>query len=128
MAEVLQEYHSSIIHMLAHTRARVRMLLWAHMAIQQFRGLNVAMATSGNEYGLTIPPQAVNVQIRLREGSTASAKVYVASVGNGGTPLNYITVDSTRPLVIQGRWGGQSFFVMPGANTLNAEIAYLIDT
>jgi hypothetical protein len=93
------------------------------MAQQQFACINVAMATSGNEYSASIPPGAIDVKIKLADATNA-AKIYTASVGNGGTPANYWTINPGQILEMHTKMGGQTFYLMGATNSLVAQILY----
>src|SRR5579859_4942155 len=96
------------------------------MSIQQFTGLNVALTTAGNEYSLVIPPGAMDVQLKLRD-ATKTLKIYGVSVGNGGSPANYITLAAGQVLSFRTKQGGQTIYVMPADNTQVLEACYFID-
>lgn len=82
------------------------------------------MGTSGNEYSVSIPPNAVNVKIKARD-TTNTIKVYTVSVGNGGSPANYVTIPANMIVDLRGMFGAQILYLMPSANTMVAEIFYI---
>lgn len=95
--------------------------------MQQLVGQNIALTTSGNEYSIAIPSNVSNIKISLAD-QTNTAKIYNVSVGNGGSPANYWTLGPGEVLEFSAKFGPQTIFIMPGANTLIAQVLYIADT
>ena len=96
------------------------------MAVQQLVGANVAMTTATNEYSIAIPPGAINLQLKCRDLVNA-IKVYTVSVGNGGSPANFYTINPNSTLSFFSKAGGQTLYLMSTASAIVLEASYLID-
>jgi hypothetical protein len=83
------------------------------------------MATAGNEYSVTIPPQALDVHIKMRD-ATSKLKIYTTSVGNT-TPSNYYTVNAGATLEFRTKLGGQTIYLQSDGTSVVAEVSYVID-
>jgi hypothetical protein len=97
------------------------------MSQRQLQIINVALTTANNEYSITIPTGAVNVQMKLGD-ATNTVKVYQVSVGNAGTPANFWTIDAGQvsPFAptVQDQ---QTFYLMSAAAGVSLQVSYYLD-
>lgn len=97
------------------------------MSIRNIQIVNVSMTTGTNEYSVTIPTGAIEVQIKLQD-ATHTAMVYQVSVGNGGSPANFWNIDAGATWYLGStRQDQQTLYLMSSTSAVAAEVSYYLD-
>jgi hypothetical protein len=97
------------------------------MSYRNVQVVNVAMTTGTDEYSVVIPTGAIEVQIKLQD-ATHTCEVYQVSVGNGGSPANFWTIDAGQVWYLGStKQDQQTLYLMSATSSVVAEVSYYLD-
>jgi hypothetical protein len=97
------------------------------MSQRNLQIINVSMATANNEYSIVIPSGAMNVQMKLAD-ATHTVMVYQTSVGNGGSPANFWTIDAAQISPFgPTKQDAQTIYLMSGTASVSLQVSYYLD-
>lgn len=89
--------------------------------------INVALTTANDEYSIVIPTGAVNVQMKLAD-ATHTVMVYQVSVGNGGSPANFWTIDAAQLSPFgPTKQDAQTLYLMSATSSVSMQVSYYLD-
>jgi hypothetical protein len=89
--------------------------------------INVALTTANDEYSIAIPAGAINVQMKLAD-ATHTVMVYQVSVGNGGSPANFWTIDAAQLSPFgPTKQDPQTLYLMSGTASVSMQVSYYLD-
>jgi hypothetical protein len=89
--------------------------------------VNVALTTGNDEYSITIPSGAVNVQMKLAD-ATHTVNIYQVSVGNGGNPANFWTIDADQANPFgPTKQDAQTLYLMSATSSVSLQVSYYLD-